>query len=79
VYRLSAPSVPHRTMKERVADRSRALRKMRLTGADIALAMGMPDLDRVGGPDTDRARQALAVWKPIEPANRYERARPGEL
>jgi transposase InsO family protein len=76
--RSSAPHrVPHRTTEERVAAIT-ALRKMRLTGADIALAMGMP-ASTVSGVLMRIGLGKLSRLEPIEPANRYERARPGEL
>jgi len=51
---------------------------MRLTGADIALAMGMP-ASTVSGVLMRIGLGKLSRLEPIEPANRYERARPGEL
>jgi len=72
--RSSAPHrVPHRTTEERVAAIT-ALRKMRLTGADIALAMGMP-ASTVSGVLMRIGLGKLSRLEPIEPANRYERAR----
>jgi len=76
--RCSAPKrIPHRTPTERV-DSIKALRKLRLTAAEIAEALGM-------------ALSTVSLWlkriglgkrcrlEPPEPANRYERRRPGEL
>ena len=76
--RSSAPkSIPHRTPDERVAVIA-ALRRLRLTGPEIALALGMAIstvgvvLDRIG-------LGKLSRLEPPEPPNRYERQRPGEL
>jgi transposase InsO family protein len=78
VDRSSAPgSIPHRTPEDRVAAIA-ALRRLRMTGAEIALCLGMPPstvsavLCRIG-------LGKLSRLEPPEPANRYERARPGEL
>jgi transposase InsO family protein len=76
--RSSAPSlIPHKTPEERV-QAIVALRRLRLTGAELAEIFGMPlsttsaVLRRVGL----GKRSRLA---PPEPANRYERSAPGEL
>lgn len=78
VDRSSAPHRrPRRTPSERVAA-IEALRRLRLTGAEIAVRLGMPLatvsrwLKRIGLGKRSRL-------EPPEPANRYERARPGEL
>jgi len=78
VDRSSAPNTsPHRTPEDRVAAIA-ALRRLRMTGAEIALCLGMPRstvsavLGRVG-------LGKLSRLQPLEPPNRYERARPGEL
>jgi transposase InsO family protein len=78
VDRSSAPHRrPRRTPPERVAA-IEALRRLRLTGAEIAVKLGMPLatvsrwLKRIGL----GKRSRLA---PPEPPNRYERERPGEL
>lgn len=78
VDRSSAPHRrPRRTPPELVAA-IEALRRLRLTGAEIALKLGIPLatvsrwLKRIGL----GKRSRLA---PPEPPNRYERARPGEL
>lgn len=76
--RSSAPKrIPHRTPSERV-EAIRALRKLRMTAAEIAQALGM-------------ALSTVSVWlkriglgkrsrlDPPEPPNRYERRHPGEL
>ena len=76
--RSSAPKrIPHRTPPDRV-EAIKALRKLRLTAAEIAEALGM-------------ALSTVSLWlkriglgkrsqlEPPEPANRYQRRRPGEL
>jgi transposase InsO family protein len=78
IDRSSAPwSVPQRTGEERVAAIA-ALRKLRLTGQDIALALGMP-ASTVSGILTRIGLGKLSRLEPPEPANRYQRERPGEL
>ena len=78
VDRSSAPgSVPHRTPQDRVQAIA-ALRRLRMTAAEIALCLGMP----VSTVSAVLARIGLGKrsgLEPPEPANRYERARPGEL
>jgi transposase InsO family protein len=76
--RSSAPrSIPHRTCEERVQAVA-ALRRLRLTGAEIAELLAMPlstvsaILSRIGLGKRSRL-------EPPEPANRYERKQPGEL
>jgi transposase InsO family protein len=76
--RSSAPRrVPARTREDRVAAIA-ALRRLRLTGGEIAELLAMPAstvsavLLRIGLGKRSRL-------EPPEPANRYERARPGEL
>jgi transposase InsO family protein len=76
--RSSAPKrIPHKTSPERV-EAIRALRRLRMTAAEIAGALGM-------------ALSTVSVWlkriglgkrsrlDPPEPPNRYERRHPGEL
>jgi hypothetical protein len=76
--RSSAPRfVPHRTTEDRVGAIA-ALRKLRLTGQDIALALGMP-ASTVSGILTRIGLGKLSRLEPPEPANRYQRERPGEL
>ena len=76
--RCSAPgSVPARTAEGRVCVIA-ALRRLRMTGAEIAETLGMP-LSTVSG---ILARIGLGkLWglEPLEPPNRYEKQRPGEL
>ena len=76
--RSSAPrSVPHRTGEDRV-EAIAALRRLRMTAAEIAMTLRMPlstvsaVLGRIGLGKPSRL-------EPPEPPNRYERARPGEL
>jgi transposase InsO family protein len=76
--RSSAPRrIPHRTSAERV-ESIRALRKLRMTAAEIAEALGMALstvslwLKRIGLGKRSRL-------EPPQPPNRYERRRPGEL
>jgi transposase InsO family protein len=75
--RSSAPhSAPHRTPEDRVQAIA-ALRRLRFTGVQIAAAFAMPEttvsgiLTRIGLGRLGRLG--------LEPARRYERARPGEL
>jgi transposase InsO family protein len=76
--RSSAPrGIPHRTAPER-EQLIASLRRLRMTGAEIAMVLGMPGstvsavLQRIG-------LGKLSRLEPPEPPNRYERARPGEL
>jgi transposase InsO family protein len=76
--RGSAPaSVPLRTGEERVAVIA-ALRRLRMTGAEIAETLAMP-ASTVSGILTRIGLGKLWRLEPLEPANRYERKRPGEL
>jgi transposase InsO family protein len=74
--RSSAPKrIPHRTPSERI-ESIRVLRRLRMTAAEIAEALGM-------------ALSTVSLWlkriglgkrlEPPEPPNRYERRHPGEL
>jgi transposase InsO family protein len=76
--RSSAPhAVPSRTPEARV-EAIAALRRLRMTGPEIAELLEMASstvsavLDRIG-------LGKLSRLEPPEPPNRYERARPGEL
>jgi transposase InsO family protein len=76
--RSSAPHhVPGRTSDERVSAIA-ALRRVRMTAAEISELLGMPlstvsvVLRRIGLGKRSRL-------EPLEPANRYQRERPGEL
>ena len=72
-----AHRIPHRTSEDRVAAIA-ALRRIRMTGAEIAEVLEMP-------PSTVSAvLQRIGLGKPsslepVEPPNRYQRERPGEL
>ena len=76
--RSSAPrSVPHRTGEDRVQAIA-ALRRLRMTGAEIAMVLRMP-LSTVSAVLARIGLGKLSRLEPPEPPNRYERARPGEL
>jgi transposase InsO family protein len=78
VDRSSAPgAVPHRTPEDRVQAIG-ALRRLRMTGAEISMCLGMP-LSTVSAVLTRIGLGKLSRLEPPEPPNRYERARPGEL
>jgi transposase InsO family protein len=75
--RSSAPrTIPHRTSEQRIQAIA-ALRRLRFTGPEIAEVLGMATstvsgiLTRIGMGKLGRVG--------LEPAQRYERARPGEL
>ena len=55
-----------------------ALRRLRMTAAEIAAALKMP-LSTVSAVLTRIGLGKLSRLEPAEPANRYERKRPGEL
>jgi transposase InsO family protein len=76
--RCSAPaSVPLRTGESRVAVIA-SLRRWRMTAAEIAETLGMP-LSTVSGILTRIGLGKLWRLEPLEPPNRYEKQRPGEL
>ena len=76
--RSSAPrSVPSRTEEQRIGAIA-ALRRLRMTAAEIAEALSMP-LSTVSGILTRIGLGKLSRLQPAEPANRYERKQPGEL
>jgi transposase InsO family protein len=76
--RSSAPAlVPLRTAEERIALIA-ALRRLRMTAAEIAEALAMPD-STVSGILTRIGLGKLSRLEPLEPPNRYEKQRPGEL
>ena len=78
VDRSSAPgAIPHRTSEDRVQAIA-ALRRLRMTGAEIAMCLGMP-LSTVSAVLQRVGLGTLSRLEPPEPPNRYERARPGEL
>jgi transposase InsO family protein len=75
--RSSAPSsIPHRTSEDRVQAIA-ALRRLRFTGPEIAETLGMA-LSTVSGVLTRIGMGKLGRLG-LEPAQRYERERPGEL
>jgi transposase InsO family protein len=76
--RSSVPlSVPHRTSEDRVAAIA-ALRRLRMTAAEIAMCLGMP-LSTVSAVLLRVGLGKLSRLEAPEPPNRYQRARPGEL
>jgi transposase InsO family protein len=76
--RSSVPrSVPHRTSEDRV-EAIAALRRLRMTGAEISMMLGMP-LSTVSAVLSRIGLGKLSRLEPPEPPNRYERSRPGEL
>jgi transposase InsO family protein len=76
--RCSAPgSVPLRTGESRVAVIA-SLRRLRMTGAEIAETLAMP-ASTVSGILTRIGLGKLWRLEPLEAANRYEKKRPGEL
>src|SRR5216683_7090425 len=75
--RSSAPnSIPHRTKEERI-EAIAALRRLRFTGPEIAEILGMA-LSTVSGILTRIGMGKLGRLG-MEPVERYERAKPGEL
>jgi transposase len=76
--RCSAPLlVPLRTGEERIVLIA-CLRRLRMTAAEIAESLGMP-ASTVSGILTRIGLGKLSRLEPVEPANRYEKQRPGEL
>ena len=76
--RSSAPRlVPARTEERRLAVIA-ALRRLRMSAAEIAETLSMP-LSTVSGILTRSGLGRLSGLEPLEPPNRYERERPGEL
>jgi transposase InsO family protein len=75
--RDSAPSTVANRTDERRIEAIAALRRLRLTGAEIAACLGMA-LSTVSGILTRIGMGKLGRLG-LEPAKRYERARPGEL
>jgi transposase len=76
--RSSEPrSVPHRTPEDRV-EAIAALRRVRMTGPEIAECLGMA-LSTVSVVLRRIGLGKLSRLEPLEPPNRYERERPGEL
>jgi transposase InsO family protein len=78
VDRSSTPrSQPNATPQDRI-EAIAALRRLRLTGTEIAETLSMA-LSTVQGILTRIGLGKLSRLEPPEPANRYERKRPGEL
>jgi transposase InsO family protein len=78
IDRSSAPTrVPARTEEARVQVIA-ALRRLRMTGAEIAECLQMP-LSTVSGILKRIGLGKLSSLQPPEPPNRYERQKPGEL
>ena len=76
--RSSAPKrIPHRTPVDRVGA-IEALRRLRMTAAEIAEVLGMA-LSTVSAVLRRIGLGKRSRLSPPEPANRYERKRPGEL
>jgi transposase InsO family protein len=76
--RPSVPhSIPHRTAADRVAAIA-ALRRLRMTGAEIAACLGMA-LSTVSAVLKREGLGKLSRLEPPEPPNRYQRRHPGEL
>jgi transposase InsO family protein len=76
--RSSAPrSIPHRTPADRVQV-VLALRRLRMTSSEISELLSMP-LSTVSVVLKREGLGKLSRLQPPEPANRYERSRPGEL
>ncbi len=76
--RSSAPKTVANRTEERRRETIAALRRLRMTGAEIAECLGMA-LSTVSGILTDIGLGKLSRLGPPEPPNRYERSRPGEL
>jgi len=76
--RSSAPQVQPLATPERRVEAIAALRRLRFTGAEIALTLGMA-LSTVSGILTRIGLGKLSRLEPPEPPNRYERKRAGEL
>ena len=78
IDRPSTPRhVPHRTPEDRV-ELIASLRRLRMTGAEIAFCLGMA-LSTVSAVLTRIGLGKLSRLEPPEPPNRYERRHPGEL
>ncbi len=76
--RSSAPKTVANRTEERRIEAIAALRRLRMTGTEIAECLGMA-LSTVSGILTDIGLGKLSRLGPPEPPNRYERSRPGEL
>jgi transposase InsO family protein len=76
--RSSAPhAIPHRTPADRI-EVIRVLRRLRMTGAEIAECLGMA-LSTVSAVLARIGLGKLSRLDPPEPPNRYQRRHPGEL
>ena len=76
--RSSAPRrIPRRTSEQRVAAIA-ALRRVRMTAAEISELLGMP-LSTVSAVLLRIGLGKRSRLEPLEPSNRYQRERPGEL
>lgn len=78
---IDRPSTPKRSPNRTPEDRVQliaALRKLRMTAAEIALCLGMA-LSTVSAVLRRINLGKRSRLDPVEPPNRYERARPGEL
>jgi transposase InsO family protein len=78
VDRCSAPRRQPTRTDERRVQAIAALRRLRMTGAQIAEVLGMP-VSTVSGILTRIGLGRLSRLEPPEPPNRYERRHPGEL
>src|SRR5262249_28039042 len=76
--RSSAPKTVANRTEERRVEAIATLRRLRMTGAEIAECLGMA-LSTVSGILADLGLGKLSRLQPPEPPNRYERKRPGEL
>jgi transposase InsO family protein len=78
VDRSSAPETVANRTEERRVEAIAALRRLRMTAAEIAECLGMA-LSTVSGILTRIGLGKRSRLEPLEPPNRYERRRPGEL
>lgn len=76
--RSSAPNRQPTATDEPRIQAIAALRRVRLTGPEIAVALGMP-VSTVSGILTRIGLGKLSRLEPVEPPNRYEHAAPGDL
>jgi transposase len=78
IDRPSAPKTVANRTDERLIEAIATLRRVRMTGAEIAECLGMA-LSTVSGILTRIGLGKLSRLDPPAPSNRYERKRPGEL
>ena len=76
--RSSAPKTVANRTEESTIEAIAALRRVRMTGAEIAECLGMA-LSTVSGILASIGLGKLSRLEPPEPPNRYERQKPGEL